>query len=223
MKANFDKSLALVLVHEGGYVNHPKDPGGATNRGVTQAVYDAYRKTRGKAGQSVKFITDEEVNAIYKFQYWDRVQGDLLPAGLDYAVFDFAVNSGVGRASKYLQAVPDIRQGQDKTCNRCAQACFGDGIVKLPTEEARNWFYAFLWPAEGVASAVILIWMITLIRWDWPAGTEEQRLTILGNIAYGMVGMMALVSLGLTMRNAIKNLKLQAGGMSAEAEAGDGK
>lgn len=95
--------------------------------------------------------------------------------------------------------------------------------MKLPTEEARNWFYAILWPAGGVASAAILIWMITLIRWDWPAGTEEQRLTILGNIAYGMVGMMALVSLGLTMRNAIKNLKLQAGGMSAEAEAGDDK
>lgn len=110
MKANFDKSLALVLVHEGGYVNHPKDPGGATNRGVTQAVYDAYRKTRGKAGQSVKFISDDEVNAIYKFQYWDRVQGDLLPAGLDYAVFDFAVNSGVGRASKYLQAVLGVAQ-----------------------------------------------------------------------------------------------------------------
>jgi lysozyme family protein len=110
MKANFDKSLALVLVHEGGYVNHPLDPGGATNRGVTQAVYDAYRKTRGKARQSVKFITDEEVNAIYKFQYWDRVQGDLLPAGLDYAVFDFAVNSGVGRASKYLQAVLGVAQ-----------------------------------------------------------------------------------------------------------------
>lgn len=110
MKANFDKSLALVLVHEGGYVNHPKDPGGATNRGVTQAVYDAYRKTRGKAAQSVKFISDDEVNAIYKFQYWDRVQGDLLPAGLDYAVFDFAVNSGVGRASKYLQAVLGVAQ-----------------------------------------------------------------------------------------------------------------
>lgn len=110
MKSNFEKSLEYVLQHEGGWVHHPKDPGGATNRGVTQAVYDAYRKTRGKAGQSVKFITDEEVNAIYKFQYWDRVQGDLLPAGLDYAVFDFAVNSGVGRASKYLQAVLGVAQ-----------------------------------------------------------------------------------------------------------------
>ena len=105
MISNFDKSLELVLKHEGGFSDHPSDPGGKTMKGVTQAVYDAYRKTRARPVQSVKFITDDEVKAIYRFQYWDRVQGDLLPAGLDYAVFDFAVNSGVGRASKYLQAV----------------------------------------------------------------------------------------------------------------------
>jgi len=110
MNSNFEEALKLVLVHEGGFVNHPRDPGGATNRGVTQAVYDAYRKTRGRPVQSVKFITDDEVRAIYKFQYWDRVQGDFLPRGLDYAVFDFAVNSGVGRASKYLQAVLGVAQ-----------------------------------------------------------------------------------------------------------------
>lgn len=107
---NFDKALALVLEHEGGYVNHPRDPGGATMKGVTQAVYDAYRKVRGRGVQSVRFITDSELEAIYKFQYWDRVQGDLLPAGLDYAVFDFAVNSGVSRAAKYLQAVVGVKQ-----------------------------------------------------------------------------------------------------------------
>jgi len=110
MKNNFDKALAYVLEHEGGYVNHPRDPGGATNKGVTQAVYDGYRKMRGRGLQSVKFISDEEVQAIYKFQYWDAVRGDLLPAGVDYAVFDFAVNSGVGRASKYLQAVVGTAQ-----------------------------------------------------------------------------------------------------------------
>lgn len=110
MNANFEKSLALVLEHEGGYVNHPKDPGGATMKGVTQAVYDAYRNMRKRPIQSVKFITDEELRAIYKFQYWDRVHGDFLPKGLDYAVFDFAVNSGVGRASKYLQAVLGVAQ-----------------------------------------------------------------------------------------------------------------
>jgi lysozyme family protein len=110
MNANFEKALALVLEHEGGYVNHPKDPGGATMKGVTQAVYDAYRKLRGRGLLSVKHITDEELRAIYKFQYWDKVQGDFLPAGVDYAVFDFAVNSGVSRAAKYLQAVLGVAQ-----------------------------------------------------------------------------------------------------------------
>lgn len=110
MNSNFERALALVLEHEGGYVNHPKDPGGATNKGVTQAVYDAYRKMRGRGPMSVKFITDEELRAIYKFQYWDKVQGDFLPSGLDYAVFDFAVNSGVTRAAKYLQAVLSVTQ-----------------------------------------------------------------------------------------------------------------
>ena len=110
MKSNFEDCLAHVLASEGGFVNHPKDPGGATNRGVTQAVYNAYRKIRGRGMQSVKFITDDELRAIYKFQYWDKVQGDFLPTGLDYAVFDFAVNSGVGRAAKYLQAVLGVAQ-----------------------------------------------------------------------------------------------------------------
>jgi lysozyme family protein len=110
MNNNFEHCLDLVLKHEGGFVHDKYDPGGATNRGVTQAVYDAYRKTRGRTAQSVKFITDDELKAIYKFQYWDRVQGDYLPRGLDYAVFDFAVNSGVGRASKYLQAVLGVAQ-----------------------------------------------------------------------------------------------------------------
>jgi lysozyme family protein len=105
MNTNFEKALALVLEHEGGFVNHPKDPGGATMKGVTQAVYNDYRKIRGRGLLSVKYISDEELRAIYKFQYWDKVHGDLLPIGLDYAVFDFAVNSGVSRAAKYLQAV----------------------------------------------------------------------------------------------------------------------
>lgn len=110
MHTNFERCLELVLKHEGGFVNHPKDPGGATNFGVTQKVYDAYRKTRARPKQSVRFITEDETKAIYKFQYWDRVQGDFLPRGLDYAVFDFAVNSGVGRASKYLQACVGAKQ-----------------------------------------------------------------------------------------------------------------
>lgn len=102
MNSNYAKSLKAVLKHEGGYVNHPKDPGGETNKGVTKAVYAAYRKRHGDPVRSVKLITDGEVSDIYKVEYWDRVGADDLPSGLDYAVFDFAVNSGVGRAKKYL-------------------------------------------------------------------------------------------------------------------------
>lgn len=105
---NYKPSLALVLAHEGGYVNHPKDPGGATNKGVTQAVYNAYRRVKGFPIQSVRNIGTEEVADIYQKQYWKLVRGDSLPAGLDYAVFDFAVNSGVSRAVRYLQRLVGV-------------------------------------------------------------------------------------------------------------------
>ena len=110
MKENYAKALAQVLKYEGGYVDHPKDPGGPTNKGVTQAVYDAWRKSYNQPTQSVRYITDLEVGAIYRQQYWDRISGDALPAGVDFAVFDFAVNSGVSRAAKTLQAVVGVTQ-----------------------------------------------------------------------------------------------------------------
>ena len=97
------ESLARVLAHEGGYSNHPKDPGGATMKGVTQRVYDGYRKGKGLAVRSVKGITTDELNEIYDRQYWDAVKGDLLPAGVDYVLFDGAVNSWPGRSIMWLQ------------------------------------------------------------------------------------------------------------------------
>lgn len=110
MKENYAAALKQVLKYEGGYSDHPQDPGGATMRGVTQAVYDDWRKTNKLPTQSVRNISDAEVAAIYKNLYWDRISGDLLPAGVDFAVFDFAVNSGVSRAAKTLQAVVGVTQ-----------------------------------------------------------------------------------------------------------------
>ena len=110
MSQNFSNVLPLVLAHEGGYVNHPKDPGGATNKGVTQKVYDDYRRNRGLEPRSVRSITRAEIHDIYKFQYWDMVNADRLPAGLDYAVFDYAVNSGPNRAAKELQRLLRLNQ-----------------------------------------------------------------------------------------------------------------
>ena len=104
MIENYAKSLAQVLLSEGGYVNDPLDSGSATNFGVTQVVYDDWRVAQGVAPQSVRAIAAPEVAAIYRNQYWNSVLGDVLPDGVDYAVFDFAVNSGVSRASRFLQA-----------------------------------------------------------------------------------------------------------------------
>ena len=103
MKYNYVKSLAFTLRFEGGWSNHPQDPGGATMKGVIQRVYDGYRQRRGLPKQSVRYIEERELQEIYRKQYWDAVKGDLLPAGVDLAVFDFGVNSGPVRAIKYLQ------------------------------------------------------------------------------------------------------------------------
>lgn len=99
----FQRAFQLLAVHEGGYVNHPHDPGGATNKGVTQRTYDDYRRRFGKPVQDVRLILDGEVAGIYKSQYWNTVQADALPPGIAYCVFDAAVNSGPARAARWLQ------------------------------------------------------------------------------------------------------------------------
>lgn len=108
-QARFARCLVEVLRHEGGYVDHPRDPGGATNKGVTQRVYDAYRKRTGLPKRSVRQIEPGEVNNIYRADYWLNAACDRLPAGLDYMVFDTAVNMGVSRACKYLQTAAAVK------------------------------------------------------------------------------------------------------------------
>ncbi|MBX5206678.1 glycoside hydrolase family 108 protein [Rhizobium sp. NZLR11] len=99
----FERALARVLTHEGGYVNDPRDPGGATNRGITQRVYDAYRDRLGLQRVPVRNISSSEVEGIYRSNYWDLAKCDMLPAGVSYVVFDGAVNSGVAQSVKWLQ------------------------------------------------------------------------------------------------------------------------
>lgn len=97
---NYDKCLELILHHEGGYVNHPKDPGGETNLGVTKRVYEEWGGTKDMVD-----LTVEDVAPIYEKNYWGRTKCNDLPSGLDLCVFDFAVNAGPGRAAKYLQSM----------------------------------------------------------------------------------------------------------------------
>jgi lysozyme family protein len=103
MNQNFDKSLAAVLVHEGGFSNHSQDPGGMTNLGCTKAVWEEHcgHPVDEKA---MRALTPADVGPLYKRKYWDKIEGDELPSGVDYVVFDAAINSGPGRAAKWLQA-----------------------------------------------------------------------------------------------------------------------
>lgn len=103
MKSNYQAALKRVLVHEGGKVDHPRDPGGRTNQGVTQRVYTAFRSRKGLPARDVYAMTDIERDEIYDLQYWDTIKGDSLPAGVDYVVFDGAVNSGPAQSIKWLQ------------------------------------------------------------------------------------------------------------------------
>lgn len=109
MNHNFAKALNLVLKHEGGFVNDSRDPGGATNKGITIATFRRYVDPKGTVAD-LKRITPDQIAKIYRKHYWDAVKADQLPDGVDYAVFDFAVNSGPGRAAKYLQGVVKVPQ-----------------------------------------------------------------------------------------------------------------
>ena len=102
MNNNFEESLAHVLKHEGGYVDHPKDPGGATNLGCTKKVWEEW-VGHEVTKDDIKALTIADVSPLYKARYWDKCRCDDLPRGVDFAVFDLAINSGVGRASKLLQ------------------------------------------------------------------------------------------------------------------------
>jgi lysozyme family protein len=92
----------MLLEHEGGYVNNVHDKGGMTNLGVTKRVYDKWIG-RESTEQEMRDLTPDDVAPIYKKNYWNRVKGDSLPSGLDWACFDWAVNSGSGRPAKAVQ------------------------------------------------------------------------------------------------------------------------
>lgn len=109
MDRNFNRAVVATLKYEGGYVNDPQDPGGATNKGITIATFRRYIKPTGTIAD-LKALTTEQAKIVYKRQYWDAVLGSELPDGLDFAVFDFGVNSGPDRAIKYLQRIVGAAQ-----------------------------------------------------------------------------------------------------------------
>ncbi len=126
MKESYPRALTLVLKHEGGFSDHPDDPGGATMKGVTQRVYDGYRSRKGLPVRSVKRLETAELQDIYRTLYWNKIEGDELPAGLDYCVFDAAVNSGIIQSGKWLQ----------RAVNKLGGTLTVDGIIGPATLHA---------------------------------------------------------------------------------------
>ncbi len=104
MKQNFEKVMPYIFSEEGGYVDNPADPGGATNMGITITTLSAW-EGRKVTPQDVKDLSQATATQIYQAQFWNKIDGDSLPSGVDYAMFDFAVNSGPGRAAKMLQHI----------------------------------------------------------------------------------------------------------------------
>lgn len=141
MKENFDKCLAMLLKHEGGYVNHPKDPGGRTNLGVTQRVYEEF-VGRDVSESEMRSLTEADVAPLYKANYWDKVKGDDLPSGVDWSVFDWAVNSGTKRSAKALQrAVGAAADGAVGPKTLAKVTATDPKVVIIGMHETRQKFY----------------------------------------------------------------------------------
>lgn len=164
--STLEKSMPHVFKVEGGYVDHPADPGGATNLGVTIGTLRAWRK-KPVTKADVKALSKAEATAIYKAQYWDKVAGDDLPVGLDYAMFDFGINSGPRRAVEFLQRILGVKV---------------DGVIGIMTLEA-----VATHPATHLIKSLCdarLAWLRRLKTWGtfgkgWTRRIEHVRATAL--------------------------------------------
>jgi len=108
MTSNLMMALLFTLPHEGGYTNHPADPGGATNKGITQRVYDEYRKSKGLIPFDVLSISQNDIHEIYETKYWNPSKAEDMPLTVGVVHFDTAVNLGLGQAAKLLQRVLNV-------------------------------------------------------------------------------------------------------------------
>ncbi|AWB20557.1 hypothetical protein DA075_06115 [Methylobacterium currus] len=147
----FERALSLVLIHEGGWSDDPADPGGATNLGVTISTLSLWLG-RPATRAEVRALTPASVAPLYRRRFWDAIQGDALPAGLDYALFDFAVNSGPKRAVIGLQRVlglaDDGRLGPVTLA--VLQGRDGPGLIDALSDERLSFLRALsTWPRFG--------------------------------------------------------------------------
>lgn len=147
-KDNYSEALAALLLHEGGYADHPSDPGGETNYGITVAV----ARASGYTGP-MRSIPMDVVKRIYRAKYWDALRCDELPSGVDYAVFDYGVNSGIGRSGKVLRRVMGISDSSYQVTDAVLSAARNvdaEGLVDdICSERMRFLQNLKTWPVFG--------------------------------------------------------------------------
>lgn len=144
---SFDQAFDRLIGHEGGYSNHPDDPGGETMWGVTIAV----ARANGYAGP-MRSLPRDIAKGIYRTQYWDKVKGDSLPFPVAFQVFDAAVNHGTGQAAKFLQRAAGVADdGIIGPKTLAAVGARGAPAILLLFNAEREQFYTDLktWPSFG--------------------------------------------------------------------------
>lgn len=140
---SFDTCFDRLIGHEGGYVNHPKDPGGETHWGISKRAYPDV---------NIKTLTREGARVMYERDFWTRIHGNELADGVAWQVFDFAVNSGIETAIRYLQrAIGVADDGHWGPISRQTAAALDESDIILRFVAERLDFYTRLstWPTFG--------------------------------------------------------------------------
>ncbi len=140
MIGNFANGLRFTLSFEGGKANDPVDPGGRTNKGITQRTYATWLAHHGQPSKDVFNISDAEVSAIYKTMFWDAINADALPSGVDVAAFDLAVNSGPGKFTAWWKTISQLKGAEAQINAICNQRLtFMHRLGKLWERFGKGW------------------------------------------------------------------------------------
>ena len=179
---NWQKSFELMLESEGGYGHHPSDPGGRTNLGVTQRVWEEW-VGRESNEKEMRSLTPEMVKPLYKRKFWDACKCDELFTGIDYLVFDFAVNAGVGRSIKTLQSA--VGTTPDGWIGPITMAAV-EAIDPQPVEGIRSTGASALHEiVYGVIPQVMPLWIsFALYRFE----SNVRSASVVGMVGAGGIG-----------------------------------